>query len=122
MTPTQPLPVDEEHARLVQDLTALAQTGELLVEDFAIVHARYSRLLVAGWAFTSEFRLLMKLLSVQARYTDDDPDSDRCVDDGQEDDQENEDDEQYSSAPVDIQVHYEGAPVHRHRSSISARR
>lgn len=89
MTPIQRLPVDEEHARLVQDLRALAQIGELLVEDFAVVHARYTRLLTAGWAFTPEFRLLMKLLSVQARHTDDDPDSDVCVDTGFEDDRDN---------------------------------
>lgn len=74
------------HNSLVDDLRTLVGLGDLEIEDYAIINSKYLRLVAAGWEFPVEFQLLMKLLDRQARHSDDDPDSDRCVDDGQHED------------------------------------
>lgn len=79
-----------DHSFLIAELGELARIGELTIEDFAVVDARYHRLAAAGYPFAPEFKLLMRLLEKQAMHTDDDPDSDTSVDDGLENDDPND--------------------------------
>lgn len=85
MVHVSPMMGNADYTALLADLDSLVNAGELLMEDFALIHARFSRLRSDGWSFPEEFILLMTLLEIQARDSDDDADSDRCVEDQQED-------------------------------------
>lgn len=83
-------PGNGDYTALLDDLHSLVQSGELLVEDFAAIHERYSRLRSSGHPFSTEFELLMRLLSQQAAASFEDSDNDLSVDDGQSEDEVDE--------------------------------